>query len=112
MEFVVAPVRDFFDWDDQAIIDRVWGDMKRVFPQTTAGVSIVKSSLVRIPQSVYWPKPGLDALRPSQKTPISNLFLAGGYTIQKFYDSMEGAVSSGRLAASALVNTARESSRT
>ena len=112
MEFVVAPARDFFDWDDQAIIDRVWGDMKRVFPQTTAGVSIVKSSLVRIPQSVYWPKPGLDALRPSQKTPISNLFLAGGYTIQKFYDSMEGAVSSGRLAARALVNTARESSRT
>lgn len=112
MEFVVAPAREFFDWDDQAIIDRVWRDMKRVFPRTSAGASIVKSSLVRIPQSVYWPKPGLDALRPSQKTPISNLFLAGGYTTQKFYDSMEGAVSSGRLAARALVNTARESNRT
>ena len=110
MEFVVAPARGIFDWDDQAIIDRVWSDMKRVFPQTTAGATIVKSSLVRIPQSVYWPKPGLDILRPTQQSPINNLFLAGGYTQQKFYDSMEGAVSSGRLAARALVNTVRESS--
>lgn len=112
MEFVVAPARGIFDWDDQAIIDRVWSDMKRIFPQTAAGAKILKSSLVRIPQSVYWPKPGLDALRPTQQSPIDNLFLAGGYTIQKFYDSMEGAVSSGRLAARALVHTARESSHT
>lgn len=112
MEFVVAPARGIFDWGDQAIIDRVWSDMKRVFPQTTAGAKILKSSVVRIPQSVYWPKPGLDALRPTQQSPIDNLFLAGGYTMQKFYDSMEGAVSSGRLAARALVHTVRESSHT
>jgi 15-cis-phytoene desaturase len=110
IEFVVAPARDLFNLDDKTIIDRVWGDMKRVFPQTTAGANIVKSSIVRIPQSVYWPKPGLDALRPTQQSPISNLFLAGGYTLQKFYDSMEGAVSSGRLAARTLVHTARERS--
>lgn len=111
MQFVVAPARDLFPLDDEAVIQRVWSDMQRVFPETTAGVKILKSSLVRIPQSVYWPKPGLDELRPTQKSPISNLYLAGGYTIQKFYDSMEGAVSSGRLAARALVNGARESSR-
>jgi len=62
---------------------------------------IVKSTIVRIPQSVYWPKPGIDHLRPTQATPIPNLFLAGGYTTQEFYDSMEGAVASGRLAATA-----------
>lgn len=109
MEFVVAPARSLFDWDDQAIIDRVWNDFRRVFPQSAAGANILKSSVVRIPQSVYWPKPGLDALRPTQQSPISNLFLAGGYTIQKFYDSMEGAVRSGRLAARTLVKAARES---
>ncbi|GAC1384957.1 MAG: FAD-dependent oxidoreductase [Ktedonobacteraceae bacterium] len=110
MEFVVAPARAIFDWDDQAILNRVWGDVQRVFPQTAAGANIVKSSIVRIPQSVYWPKPGLDALRPTQKSPVTNLYLAGGYTIQKFYDSMEGAVSSGRLAARTLANVVRESS--
>ena len=51
-------------------------------------------------------KPGLDHLRPTQETPIPNLFLAGGYTIQDFYDSMEGAVSSGRRAATALMESA------
>ncbi|MCA1667517.1 MAG: FAD-dependent oxidoreductase [Thermomicrobia bacterium] len=67
---------------------------------------IVKSTVVRIPQSVYWPKPGIDHLRPTQATPIANLFLAGGYTTQEFYDSMEGAVASGRLAATALMEAA------
>ena len=67
---------------------------------------IVKSTVVRIPQSVYWPKPGIDHLRPTQATPIGNLFLAGGYTTQDFYDSMEGAVASGRLAATALMEAA------
>ncbi len=109
LEFVVAPARGIFDWNDQAILDRVWSDVKRMFPQRAEDANIVKSSIVRIPQSVYWPKPGIDALRPTQQSPISNLFLAGGYTIQRFYDSLEGAVSSGRLAARALVKSARES---
>ena len=111
MEFVVAPARPIFDWDNQAIIDLVWRDVQRMFPQTAAGAHILKSSIVRIPQSVYWPKPGIDHLRPTQQSPIANLFLAGGYTIQRFYDSMEGAVSSGRLAARALAQSARESRR-
>ncbi len=109
MEFVVAPARHIFDWDDQAVIDLVWKDVQRMFPQTAAGARILKSSIVRIPQSVYWPKPGIDHLRPTQQSPIANLFLAGGYTIQRFYDSMEGAVSSGRLAARTLAQAARES---
>jgi uncharacterized protein with NAD-binding domain and iron-sulfur cluster len=109
MEFVVAPARPIFGRDDQAIIDLVWRDVRRMFPQTAAGAHILKSSIVRIPQSVYWPKPGIDHLRPTQQSPIANLFLAGGYTIQRFYDSMEGAVSSGRMAARALAQSASES---
>jgi 15-cis-phytoene desaturase len=107
IEAVVAPARNLMDWDDQAIIDRVWDDVQRYFPRDTAGARIRKWSLVRIPQSVYWPKPGLDALRPVQRTPIANLYLAGGYTVQRFYDSMEGAVSSGRRAAAALLSDLR-----
>lgn len=103
MEFVVAPARDLFDLSDEEIIARVWRDLQRLFPATAPGATIAKSTVVRIPQSVYWPKPGLDAYRPSQASPISNLALAGGYTRQRFYDSMEGAVQSGNRAAAALV---------
>lgn len=107
IEAVVAPARGIFDWDDQAIIAKVWSDIRSAFPRRTAGARITKATLVRIPQSVYWPKPGLNGLRPTQRTPIPNLYLAGGYTQQRFYDSMEGAVASGNRAAAALITDAR-----
>jgi len=47
-----------------------------------------------------WDAPCLLLLRPcrpSQKTPISNFYLAGDYTKQKYLASMEGAVFSGKL---------------
>jgi uncharacterized protein with NAD-binding domain and iron-sulfur cluster len=42
--------------------------------------------------------------RPTQRTPISNFFLAGDYTKQKYLASMEGAIFSGKLAAEQIVN--------
>ena len=41
--------------------------------------------------------------RPTQKTPISNFYLAGDYTKQKYLASMEGAIFSGKLAAEQIV---------
>ena len=99
----MAPAKDLMGLDDIEIVRRVSADIASCFPEATASASVVKSTVVRIPQSVYRPAPGLDRYRPTQTTPISNLFLAGGYTRQRFYDSMEGAVSSGNRAADALL---------
>ena len=41
--------------------------------------------------------------RPSQVTPLPNLFLAGSYTFQDYIDSMEGATKSGMLCADAIL---------
>ncbi len=103
MHFCVAPARDLMDKSDAEIVALVRANVESAFPRTAPGAEIVKSSVVRIPESVYWPKPGIDHLRPTQVTPVPNLFLAGGYTTQDFYDSMEGAVASGRRAASAVM---------
>ena len=102
-ELVVAPAADLMGLDDAEIVARVSRDVAACFPETARDARVVKSTVVRIPRSVYRPAPGLDALRPTQETPVANLFLAGGYTRQRFYDSMEGAVSSGNLAARALL---------
>jgi 15-cis-phytoene desaturase len=102
-QFCVAPARDLIKQTDEQIVARVWGDVQRMFPDSARDANVVKATVVRVPQSVYWPKPGMDHLRPTQATPIRNLFLAGGYTQQRFYDSMEGAVSSGRRAARTLL---------
>lgn len=101
LELVVAPAADLMGLDDAEVVRRVAADVAACFPETAAGARVVKSTVVRVPSSVYRPAPGVDRLRPTQETPVANLFLAGGYTRQRFYDSMEGAVSSGNRAARA-----------
>ncbi len=100
-QFVVAPAKNLWQLSDEEILGRVRENVNSAFPQTAPQATLTKSTLVRIPRSVYWPKPGLDKYRPSQASPIPNLAIAGGYTRQKFYDSMEGAVQSGNRAAAA-----------
>ncbi len=101
----VAPAKDLMKKSDEEVTEIVWNSLRDCFPDSAKDAKIIKSVIVRIPNSVYRPAPGTDQYRPSQKTPVKNLFLAGGYTHQKFYDSMEGAVQSGKLAAKELVNT-------
>jgi 15-cis-phytoene desaturase len=105
-QFVVAPAHDFINESDEAIMDRVWASIRRNFPETSKDAHVEKYRIVRVPQSVYWPKPGIDQYRVPQQSPIPHLALAGGYTIQRFYDSMEGAVRSGNRAADAVIKQA------
>jgi 15-cis-phytoene desaturase len=102
-QFVVAPAKDLIHKSDEEIVAKVWANVLDVFPDTARDATIVKSAVVRVPQSVYGPYPGIDQYRVPQASPIPNLFLAGGYTYQKYYDSMEGACRSGRRAANALI---------
>ena len=102
-QFVVAPADKLMSADDEEIVDQVWNTIQANFPKTSKGAQIEKYKVVRVPQSVYWPRPGLDKYRVPQQSPIDNLYLAGGYTFQRFYDSMEGAVRSGNRAADALM---------
>ena len=57
---------------------------------------MLKSHLVRIPNSVYAARPGVEQYRPDQATPIPNFFLAGDYTQQEFMASIEGSIRSAR----------------
>ena len=101
-QFVIAPAYDLMHLTDAEIIDLIWKGLQGIFPQTAPKAKIEKAKIIRVPSSVYWPEPNIDKLRVPQKSPISNLALAGGYTHQMFYDSMEGAVRSGNRAAFAI----------
>lgn len=102
-EVGVAPAKEVINLPDEEIIARVDASVKDLFPETAKDAKILKHTIVRVPQSVYAPYPGLESKRPTQKTPIDNLFIAGGYTKNRFYDSMEGAVSTGNSAARELM---------
>ncbi len=105
-EFCVAPAKDLIALSKEEIIRLVDLSVRNCYPETSRGAKILKSTVVKIPQSVYAPTPYMEQYRPTQKTPISNLFLAGGFSQQLYYDSMGGAVMSANLAVDGIVNDA------
>jgi 15-cis-phytoene desaturase len=105
MQFVIAPAFEFIEMSDRQIVDAIYANLCEVYPDTAPQAKIEKFSVVRVPRSVYWPAIGSDRLRVPQKSPVDGVFLAGGYTQQRFYDSMEGAVRSGNRAADAILTS-------
>jgi uncharacterized protein with NAD-binding domain and iron-sulfur cluster len=97
VEMVVAPAADLIGQPDAAVLDQVLGDFYRLHPLARQA-RLTKYTLVRIPNSVYQARPGVDKYRPDQATPVPNLFLAGDYTRQEFMASIEGAVRSAKRA--------------
>ncbi|MGB7511121.1 MAG: FAD-dependent oxidoreductase, partial [Pelodictyon phaeoclathratiforme] len=106
-EFCVAPAKDLISLSKEEIIRLVDLSVRNCYPETSRGAKILKSTVVKIPQSVYAPLPFMEQYRPTQKTPIRNLFLAGGFSQQLYYDSMGGAVMSANLAVDGIVKDAR-----
>ena len=102
LELVLAPAKDWINKSDDEIVEATMGELKKLFPQHFEGgnpAKLRKFHVVKTPQSVYIATPGRQAFRPEQRTPISNFYLAGDYTMQRYLGSMEGAVLSGKLAA-------------
>jgi 15-cis-phytoene desaturase len=95
VELVVAPAEELIRQPDAAVLAQVLRDFYQLHPQARAA-KLRKYTLVRIPNSVYQARPGVDTYRPDQATPVPNLFLAGDYTQQEFMASIEGAVRSAR----------------
>jgi phytoene desaturase len=97
VELVVAPAENLIGQSDEVVLQQVLSDFYRLHPRAR-GAKLTKHTLVRIPNSVYQARPGVDRYRPDQATPVPNLFLAGDYTQQEFMASIEGAVRSARRA--------------
>lgn len=93
IELVVAPADKLIRQSDAEVLDVVLNDFYRLHPNARAA-RLIKHTLVRIPNSVYQARPGVDQYRPDQASPVANLFLAGDYTQQEFLASIEGAVRS------------------
>ncbi|MBD0335398.1 MAG: 15-cis-phytoene desaturase [Cyanobacteria bacterium Co-bin13] len=108
LELVLAPAKDWIDKSESEILDATMKELERLFPQHFQGenpAKLLKSKVVKTPRSVYTAAPGCQASRPTQVTPVSNFFLAGSYTMQRYLGSMEGAVLSGKLAAQAIAES-------
>jgi 15-cis-phytoene desaturase len=90
MQFVVAPAEELIKLPDDELVAFVMEEFRRLHP-VAREAKLLKHTIVRIPNSVYQALPGVDQYRPSQDSPVRNLFLAGDYTRQHFLASIEGA---------------------
>ncbi len=99
VELVIAPAAEWFRLSDAELTERVMGEFTERHP-SARNAKLLKSTVVRIPQSVYRARPGMDRYRPDQATTVPNFYLCGDYTKQEYMASMEGAVLSGKRVAS------------
>ncbi|MFB2736486.1 15-cis-phytoene desaturase [Umezakia ovalisporum] len=105
LELVLAPAKDWITKSDEEIVTATIVELEKLFPNHFGGenpAQLLKYHVVKTARSVYKATPGRQQYRPSQKTPITNFYLTGDYTMQRYLASMEGAVLSGKLTAQAI----------
>jgi squalene-associated FAD-dependent desaturase len=82
----------------EEILTSALREVEMFFPRVREA-RLVKSAVLKEARATFSVTPGLDAYRPSQRTELPGLFLAGDWTATEWPSTMEGAVRSGRLAA-------------
>jgi monoamine oxidase len=86
----------------EAVISEIWDDLCVLF-SAARQARLWRWQLLSQPLAVFAPHPQVEPLRPPQKTPVPNLYLAGDWTRTGWPATMEGAVRSGYLAAEAIL---------
>ncbi len=103
LSVIVSPADDLLGDSDEALVRRVCDSLAKVQPAMREA-KVVKSVVLKHPKHLVRPRPGAMSQRPTQATPVPNLFLAGDWTQQPFFGSQEGAVRGGRACAEALLS--------
>lgn len=103
---VLSPADSLIDWPDEALVAHVLERYGRLRP-VLREARLVKRAVLRHPQHLVRPLPGAMSRRPTQRTPVDNLFLAGDWTQQDFLGSQEGAVRGGKACGLAVLDSLR-----
>jgi squalene-associated FAD-dependent desaturase len=99
-QVVISASRGLVGGDRRGLIEQVVAELRDVFP-AAANATLLDARVVTDPTAVLSVRPGVDAHRPAAGTAVPNLFLAGDWTATGWPSTMEGAIRSGRIAASA-----------
>jgi squalene-associated FAD-dependent desaturase len=102
LQVVISASYDLLSLDKNQILQAVLADLAAIWPESK-DATLVRSWVVTEHGATFAVRPGIDALRPTQRTPIEGLFLAGDWTTTGWPATMEGAVRSGYLAAEGIL---------
>jgi squalene-associated FAD-dependent desaturase len=102
LQLVISASYDLLQEPRQKIIDLCLAEVRQAIP-AARNANLIKATVIKEPAATFSPMPGIDRWRPPQRSPVSNLFLAGDWTATGWPATMEGAVRSGYLAAEAVL---------
>ncbi len=102
LQLVISASYDLLPLDNAAILDAVLRELGELWP-ASRNAKLVRSRVVTEHGATFAVRPGIETLRPSQRTPIDGLFLAGDWTDTGWPATMEGAVRSGYRAAEGIM---------
>jgi uncharacterized protein with NAD-binding domain and iron-sulfur cluster len=102
VQVVISASRDLAQQSRESIVAEVVRELGEIWPDAKTA-KLNQSRIVTEQHAVFSPLPGVDSLRPGQKTSLPNVFLAGDWTATGWPATMESAVRSGYLAAEALL---------
>lgn len=98
-QVVISAARQVRQMSNQEVTDRIVEELRVAFPKTR-GAKLLASRVVTDPQAVFSIRPEVDAIRPESSTALPCFHLAGDFVQTGWPATMEGAIISGRQAAS------------
>lgn len=101
LSVIIADPKRYIDNDNEVIYNQILKEASKL-GINLKGI-ITDYRIIRERDKFYHLGPHHDWMRPTQKTPIKGLTLAGDYTRQPLYATMEGAVISGQRAAANII---------
>jgi len=101
LAFIISAARRSVPRPNAELVAAAEAALRRYFPRMKDAV-VVRSLVLREPEATFASGPQAERLRPSNRTPIRALFVAGDWTATGLPATIEGAVRSGLAAARAL----------
>ncbi|MEP6755638.1 MAG: hydroxysqualene dehydroxylase HpnE [Chthonomonadales bacterium] len=98
LSVVISEAQTITAMERDALKDLVLEEVRQALPEVREA-KVLKWTVLKEKKATFSPKPGIEKLRPSQRSPIKNLFVAGEWTDTGWPSTMEGAARSGFLAA-------------
>jgi zeta-carotene desaturase len=110
VQVVISAARQFRGLGHDEVRRLIVAELAGLFPSALPE-ALIRSRVVTEHAATFSAVPGVDRWRPSQASPIPNLFLAGDWTATGWPATMESAVRSGYLAAEALLRRTGSNAR-
>ena len=101
IQLVVSASRGLVEMGRNEVIELAVRELQDFFPSVKEA-KLERAHVVKEVRATFSATPELEAIRPVNKTSVSNLFLTGDWTRSGWPSTMEGAVRSGYLAAEAV----------